>query len=272
MNLLFWNINKKNLLDELPALTQECDTDILILAESTLLDSAILTALNVGKTRNFLLPLTLSDRIKIYARFNRDNVEAVLDVGGITIKHIKPPLGIDFILVAIHLSSKLYTEDLDHTSLSMRLSRMISEVEKKIGHERTVVIGDFNMNPFEDGLIAADGLHAVMDRSTALKQKRKVQGEERIFFYNPMWSLLGDISIGPPGTYYYSTSKQKSLFWNTFDQVLLRPSLLDYFSDNGVKVITNFNGTNLLKENGRPDSNNFSDHLPISINLTIEDT
>ena len=127
------------------------------------------------------------------------------------------------------------------------------------------------MNPFEEGLVAADGLHAVMDRYTALKGQRTVQGETRKFFYNPMWSLLGDLSNGPPGTYHYSNSGQVCFFWNAFDQVLLRPSLLDCFSDNSIKVITEFNGTNLLSTTGKPDNRNFSDHLPIFVHLNTEE-
>ena len=271
MNLLFWNLNKKDLLGELPALTRQYDVDILILAESNLADVSVLTALNSGQKRNFLLPLNLSERLSIYTRFIRKSVIPVSDAGGISIKHIVPPLGPDFILVAVHLPSKLHFNEIDHTMLSVRLSEMICEAEQKVGHERTVVFGDFNMNPFENGMVSADGLHAVMDRRIALKKERTVQGKARSFFYNPMWSRLGDMSNGPPGTYHYAKSEQACLFWNSFDQVLLRPSLLEFFSDQNLEVVTRFNGTNLLKETGQPNKQHFSDHLPIFLHLPLEE-
>jgi len=46
----------------------------------------------------------------------------------------------------------------------IRLADEIRREELGIGHERTVLMGDFNMNPFEIGMISATGLHAVMDR------------------------------------------------------------------------------------------------------------
>lgn len=271
MNLFFWNLNKKDLIETLPALSRKYDADVIILAESPFSDTATLRALNDNQERKFLLPPNFSSRLNIYTRFDLDSVIPLSDSTGIAIRHIRPPLGVDIILVAVHLPSKLYLNPSDHSFISVRLSQAINEAELRIGHERTIVIGDFNMNPFEDGLVSADGLHAVMDRNIALKGQRIVQGETRKYFYNPMWSLLGDLSNGPPGTYHYSSSGQVCFFWNAFDQVLLRPSLLEYFSDNSLEVITGFNDTNLLSATGKPDKTNFSDHLPICINLNTEE-
>lgn len=271
MNILFWNINRKPLVHELRTITNECDVDIVILAESPISDTTALKSLNKDVKRKYLLPLNPSNRLKIYARLNRSTVIPLTDSGGIAIRHITPPLGPDFILVAVHLPSKLHLDPADYAYLSVRLANTIYEAESRIGHDRTIVIGDFNMNPFEDGIVSADGLHAVMDRPTALREKRTIQGEERKFFYNPMWSRFGDMSEGPPGTYHYTSSKQVCLFWNTFDQVLLRPSMLKYFHDENLKIITKFNGTDLLAATGRPNKTKYSDHLPIFINLKTEE-
>jgi hypothetical protein len=271
MNILFWNINRKNLIQELRSISLECDPDIIVLAECQISDAFVLSTLNVNIKRKYQLPVNPSSRLNIYVRLNRDAVVPLTDSGGIAIRHITPPLGLDFILVAIHLPSKLHYDQSDHFALSIRLSDAIYEAESRVGHDRTIVIGDFNMNPFEDGLISADGLHAVMDRKTAMSENRIVQGEKKKFFYNPMWSRIGDLSEGPPGTYHYQSSKQLCFFWNTFDQILIRPSLLNYFSEENLKVITKFNGTNLLSAGGKPDTTNFSDHLPIFINLKTEE-
>ncbi len=271
MNILFWNVNRKNLIEEVRTISQECDADIIVLAENPLADASVLKALNVDRKRKYQLPINPSNRLSIYVRLNREAVLPITDSNGIAIRQITPPLGLDFILVAIHLPSKLHLDPADHFALSVRLSDVICEAETRVGHERTIVIGDFNMNPFEDGLISADGLHAVMDRSTAMRENRIVQGEKKKFFYNPMWSRFGDLSKGPPGTYHYQSAKQLCYFWNTFDQVLLRPSLLEYFLEDDLKVITKFNGTSLLNGGGKPHKSKFSDHLPITINLKTEE-
>ncbi len=99
-------------------------------------------------------------------------------------------------------------------------------------------MGDFNINPFENGVVSARGFHAVMDRNIASKGSREVQGKDCKYFYNPMWRLLGDDTNGSLGTYFYYKSGYISFFWNAFDQVLLRPSLLDYFKSEDVSIIT----------------------------------
>ena len=125
------------------------------------------------------------------------------------------------------------------------------------------------IHPFENGVVGSDGLHAVMDKNIALKKSRIVQGEERKMFYNPMWSRMGDSSKGPPGTYFKDMSSYINLYWNTFDQVLLRPDLLNFFTDDDLIVITEINGESLII-NGRID-NSLSDHLPILLKLNIEE-
>jgi hypothetical protein len=83
-----------------------------------------------------------------------------------------------------------------------------------------------------------------------------------------MWGKMGDSSGGTPGTYYYSSSAYISYFWNTFDQVLLRPNLLDFFSHNDLKVISKIGDKHLMTEQGITAA--YSDHLPIMVKLQIE--
>src|SRR5258708_19475778 len=104
---------------------------------------------------------------------------------------LKHPFGRELLIVAVHLPSKLYQTDDDQAFYARRLSEEISEQEKEIGHNRTMVIGDFNMDPFETGMILADGLHAVMDKNIAKDRNRNVRGKSYPLFYNPMWSRLG---------------------------------------------------------------------------------
>ena len=124
------------------------------------------------------------------------------------------------------------------------------------------------MNPFELGLISSEGLHAVMDRAVAAKVNRTVSGELRHFFYNPMWSLMGDLSPGPPGTYYRHASAPAEYFWHSFDQILLRPTLLGSMVPSDVRVITNTGGTSFLGRSGVPDKS-VSDHLPICATIRL---
>lgn len=152
--------------------------------------------------------------------------------------------------------------------MASQVSEKIRKVELENGTSRTVLVGDLNMNPFEKGVASADGLHAVMTRDIARKGKRKVVRDSYPFFYNLMWGRFGDTTEGPPGTYYRRGSEPTEYFWNTYDQVLVRPDLLDSFDDKSVKVLTEFGGTSFLRKSGIPDQSRVSDHLPLLFALT----
>jgi len=78
-----------------------------------------------------------------------------------------------------------------------------------LGHSRTFLAGDFNMDPYDDGMLGAGALHGMMTRRTALLGSRIVDGGRYHMFYNPMWGFMGDrtldrrvrIAIGRVSTY-----------------------------------------------------------------------
>jgi exonuclease III len=177
------------------------------------------------------------------------------------------------LLAALHLPSKLHkTDSQEYQSfVASQVSEKIRKLELENGTSRTVLVGDLNMNPFEKGVASANGLHAVMTRDIARsrKGKRQVVREFYPFFYNPMWGRFGDTTEGPPGTYYRRGSEPTEYFWNTYDQVLIRPELLDSFDEKTVKVLTEFGGTRFLLNSGKPDHSRLSDHLPLLFALNI---
>ncbi len=125
------------------------------------------------------------------------------------------------------------------------------------------------MNPFESGVVGAAGLHAVMTKQIASKGRRTVSGKQYPFFYNPMWSCFGDRTAGPPGTYYYDRAEHVCYFWNVFDQVLLRPELLDRFPSEELRILTEDGDRSLLSASGLPDKAAGSDHLPVLFKLDL---
>jgi hypothetical protein len=84
-----------------------------------------------------------------------------------------------------------------------------------------------------------------------------------------MWAHFGERPNGPPGTYYLARSAFLSYYWNIFDQVLVRPELLDSFSDDELRILTKAGDTQLLGPTGRPDKTRVSDHLPILFQLQL---
>lgn len=172
-----------------------------------------------------------------------------------------------FNLVGCHLLDPVNHLDDDRYEFARNLSEFIRECEKRVDNNRTIVIGDFNMNPFEKGMVAVFALNAVMDWHVALRNSRKYKNIEYPFFFNPMWFFMGH-PIHKNGTIYYHGSHSISYYWNLYDQVLIRPSLMRRFSHDDLKIVTQAGNASLLTKS-KLVNKKFSDHLPLLITLKI---
>ena len=68
---------------------------------------------------------------------------------------------------------------------------------------------------------------------------------------------------------YFEGAEHLCYYWNLFDQVLLRPDLLDGFAPENVRIPTSIRGFSLLQEDGQPDKDTMSDHLPLTLELKL---
>jgi hypothetical protein len=185
--------------------------------------------------------------------------------------HLNLPLQQSAILSVIHGPDRRNNSPAKQELFFQQVSANISWAEGQVGHNRSIVFGDFNSNPFESPMGSLIGMHAVSSRSVAQKISRRCYNTDYRFFYNPMWRLFGDSRAGdsPPGTYYYNGSNPHEIFWHMLDQVLLRPELSDKLPANGLKIITKIGDQSLLTSNGIPDRSSASDHLPVLFTLDL---
>jgi len=271
LKFLLWNLNKKPLQDSIERLARKHNIDVIVLLENTIPPDVILRILNPLGTADYYYSRDLScEKVHIFSRFIDIYIKSIQVVSNCcTIRHLMLPARTDIILTAVHFPSKKNWREDSQIIECTNLSEDIAKVERQIGHTRTVLMGDFNMNHFEPGVVSAKGLHATMSQRIARKKSRKVQSREYPFFYNPMWNLFGNGATGPSGTYYYNNAEHKVFFWNMFDQVLLRPDLVDVFKDENLKILETDGRESFLNKHGIPDKTNFSDHLPVLFSLDI---
>jgi endonuclease/exonuclease/phosphatase (EEP) superfamily protein YafD len=269
ITFLFWNINKKPLEKVIADLAEEHNIDVLILAECEIKVATMLNELNRGQGAQFDFPFSQCEKIVIYTRFPGEFLKPVFESARLTIRRLVLIGREEILLAAVHLPDRMNFKEKSHISECIELGRTIREMEEAIGHTKTVLVGDLNGNPFDYGVIAANGLQAVMTKGLALKKARTVQGKRYQFFYNPMWNYFGDATEGPAGTYYYEKAEHDIYFWNIFDQVLLRPDMLSFFSNDDLKILTKSCDESLLSAKGLPDKKHGSDHLPILFRLSL---
>lgn len=267
LKFLFWNVSSKQLKRSAADLALQEDVDFVLLAEAAGSATEILLELNRVQSLYFLIP-SYEARVTIFVKFHPMFVHHVYDSRTLLISKVKLPIFDEFLLATVHLPSKLYASSESLQMESQEIAHIIREREQAANHERTILLGDLNQNPFEPSVVGAGGFHAVMSRQIAEANQRTVQGRRYPFFYNPMWNHLGDEGLAA-GTYFYRASEQVCYFWNIFDQVLIRPSLLKYLPSGGVKIITSIGSENLLNYSGIPNKIDFSDHLPIVVTLDI---
>jgi endonuclease/exonuclease/phosphatase family metal-dependent hydrolase len=265
LKFVFWNLGKRVQGDLLVDLVESTRADILVLAERSEEDRSLLRALNERGIYWYEQDKTGCERIHVYSSFLPSHFIPRRETGHYSIQQFVAPGYLPILLGMVHLPSKMWQKENDQMIHATYVREAIEELEKKVGHERTLIVGDFNMNPFDAGMFAANAFHSQSCLRTARGKPRVIGERSHSFFYNPTWNLLGD-RHGPPGTFFYPGSTYTSLHWNTLDQVILRPVLADRFDNNSLKIVTSAGGRSLLSNKGRPSA---SDHLPIEFSIDL---
>lgn len=269
LTFLFWNIAGNSIEEIISQIAIEQSVDVLILAECNIPLTTLLMSLNKDTKSIFHSTRSNCKSIQIFTKFSRKFIIPTLEHDRMSIRTINLPGRLPVLLVALHLQSKLFSTTDEQGEETTIISQEIESAEIKVGHENTIVIGDLNQNPFERGLMTARGFNATMSAHIASKKHRTVKGNSYKFFYNPMWGLIGDYNGDPPGTYYYNSSSHVNYYWNTFDQVLMRPQLIEYFNIQELKILSTYGSKSMLKSSNYPDKKNISDHLPILFKLNV---
>ena len=288
MRVLYWNVGRRLLLRETLTIAGEVNADVLCVAECFQErrtgvefppDELTLSAGGGSPSyRRVISPAdgTLRRKIGFVELFLRTDAGVVPSVRWliertryrfVELSYADSP-GVTLGLV--HYFSRVSRDREEQNELAGRLARDLSEAARLTGHDRSMLIGDFNFEPFDTAMISAEKLHAVPDRRDASRGERTVAGETRTMMYNPMWRLFGDDGGSPAGTYFHRNSGTVTPFWRVFDQVVPRPSLIPAFAAGEPLVVLECGGRPLVDPgSGRPDRDRFSDHLPLSVGLDL---
>ncbi len=268
---LFWNINRKNLGRELSDLVLENRTDIVMAVEAEQLDVPYFISRLRENGKVFEKKEILQKQSGITLLASRNIEVSVYKEEKYFSAYKARENGRNYLLVVTHLVSAMFRGESARAQRAGDLSRVIGKIEencnkelKKKGEEccSLVVVGDFNLQPFSSGIVGMHGFHAIMDSDMALKKSRKLNGNEIKFYYNPMWHLMGKRGA-PLGTYFCATDQDdNSFYWYTFDQVLIRPELIERFVWDEFEIISHIGQDSLIREH-KINRSKYSDHLPI---------
>ena len=250
--ILFWNLHKKELSNLIIDVAQEQDVDILVFAEFKNLDiDHVLTTL---KEYTYIPPIEskykvifiIKNSIKTHD-FQNKNRYSLLQCNN---------NNFDFNIVGIHLQSQFTDNDAEREETIRRLLNDLSVYEKD--NYNTILIGDFNIEPYSDEMVKFNLFNAVMFKDIIEKDDTK-EFDDNIYkrFYNPMLSLISE-DTKTYGSHYYTKSK---LLWNFLDQCIIRKEMIKFLKE--IAIIKKIKEINLCK-NDQPNEE-ISDHLPLVV-------
>lgn len=269
LRIAFWNVhNNTQCAALLAALCDVHDVAIAFVAEYGSDAQRFSRAFNDASPCRFESITNNCERVVTLSRLSQpSHIVTILDTRYFTTVRVTAPAMESILATGVHLPSALYADEATREYECIDLARQLAAVEDREGHARSVVIGDFNLDPYHNGLVAHGAMHAISSRAIAAKQSRVHLERQSLFYYNPMWSHLGDYVGSSHGTYYYRGSGVRVPYWHAYDQALLRPSLSKHFVVGDLQVISDIDGVKLVDQHGVPDIENVSDHLPIVLNV-----
>lgn len=264
--IIFWNVNNKDLTNFVCSITASTNADIVVLIENNVSFEETLQALRSNVSRDFYYPNVITETDKRFHCFcKRPELDLSETHSGIRTSVRKFQIGRHkTLLVLVHGVDIRNYDSETRQDFAKLLSDDMKFVQKEKKINELIVLGDFNMNPFERGMNSATGLNAMMTKACVEPGHRTFLSKKYDFYYNPMWSLFGDNANGPAGTI-YDTSSQGPYGWSMLDQVLIHYSIVGLFQN--VKILTEAGTESLKNKKGHPDENNASDHFPLLIDF-----
>jgi len=206
----YWNLNKKpndalvaSLASTLASGSQRV---VLGVSETAGLNRTVLTAA-LGSGWSVLTPL--SERFWVVTNLPVHSIAlGSVSTGCLPVEIVTARSGqpITLSIWFVHLSAplnKLHAE-FHQIEQARDLKDAVSQWETAKANRNTVLIGDFNMDPYSVAMTGVEYLNAVMCRRIAAKGSRTHKAVARPYLYNPMWTGLGDqSSSNQPGSFYW---------------------------------------------------------------------
>lgn len=260
MNILFWNLGKNDNSRYLAQCINERQIDLAILSEYKNLDiSYTLRKLN-NKYRH-IPGMGGCDKITMLALKNID-ICVRREQTRYVLYSIEKNGASDLIVVGTHLQDRRNCGSAQRIETAGRLMNDLMNLEKTSRCKRSIVVGDFNANPYDDELLQMNSFHAVLFKDVIkAAETRTVDGIRYRRLYNPILHFLSEDTKNYGS--YYNTQGSCTSTWHCLDQALVSKALVDAVGSlEYLRAI----GDNALVACQGPKKK-ISDHLPLFIQI-----
>ena len=171
---LFWNIYKKNLCIPIRELLIENGIDIIALVETENLDKEYLIEELYKKGQEWKVAEILPQfNLKLLVK-KRVRINVVKEEKHFSCYKIFENEDM-FLLYVVHLPSAMYRDEQARSRFAISLSEVMRKIEKETFEEKeykSIVVGDFNLQPYSVGIAGTDGFNATL---SAIKAKKNIK-------------------------------------------------------------------------------------------------
>lgn len=257
---LFWNLGRTNNPQLLFDCLREADVDIAVFAEWRSLDLREFHKL-LQDAYSLCLPVANDAKVIVVAKTMLD-VAVIREQTRYSVYRVS--CGNDsLILVGAHLEDKR-SHPSSHARYATARDLMGDMMGERAGCSGdAIILGDFNMEPYDEVITAPDAFNAVYFKDVIKERRyRTWKGRKYEFLYSPM--LCSYSEKGPQYGSFYSSNLDTETYWHCLDQVLVTTGLVDSVVD--VRHLRSINGVSLISRI-KPNKS-FSDHLPLLVRLS----
>lgn len=259
LNILFWNLKRNQIEDYIVECIAENNVDIAIFSEFEEIDFVKIEK-GLGKMYRRIFAVQTDKKVTLIAK-STISVTIIQQQNRYNIYNVKTALK-NYILVAIHLEDRRNYKPAERIETIKSLVADIEETEEILKCSNTIVIGDFNANPYDEELLSKFAFNSVLFKSIIDKNEfTNPNSSKKKRFYNPILHYISE-DTEMYGSFYHE-KEYMTPYWHCLDQVLVRKELAN--SVEYMKYLKSVNTKDLLK-NTIPNVK-ISDHLPLLINL-----
>lgn len=259
LNILFWNLNKNKLENYIVDCIIENEIDIAVLTEFSGIDFESLEKSFGGKYR-YITGIEDDVKLALFAEESL-NIKKIQTVCRYNIYEVVTDFK-KYLLTGVHLQDRRNYKPSDRIETIKSIVNDIENTEKFFQCDNSIVIGDFNANPYDEEFTSVYSFNAVLFKNIIDRNEytdHHVDKKKR--FYNPILQYISE-DTGMYGSY-YDTSDSSTSYWYCLDQILVRKKLVNSIRD--VTYLKKINSEQLMGEVG--PRNSISDHLPLVVRL-----
>ena len=288
VKLLFWNYNvaKGSLMsdesdkaDPLARMVKREAIDLVIIADCELSNAHIFTTLTNRGLDFKTLPMP-HEKVRFFRRSTSPElVNVVADKRFHYVRLVANGFE-EILLGATHLYDRQntpsrgarFSKALGHMTTLFEAESLFEEASPA-KHNRTILVGDFNMTLEEEGMVDRENSFGALMSWDLAKAQSAPELQEPPRFFNPMWSLMGRAEA--PGTYYWNSADSHNIFWLCIDGVIARHSMRGIFRDETLAILTTIPDRDgkevpLFRLAKKHWTIEYSDHLPICFELHLK--